>query len=70
MNKENVCKLLSQQKLLSLGTAGREFPDNSIVCFSYDNMKSVKMKNESFYRWMGFVIDRTIKSRLKIYGEL
>lgn len=36
MNKENVCKLLSQQKLLSLGTAGREFPDNSIVCFSYD----------------------------------
>lgn len=36
MTKEDICKLLSSQKLISLGTAGKEFPDNSIVCFSYD----------------------------------
>ncbi|WP_178842433.1 hypothetical protein [uncultured Treponema sp.] len=36
MKKEDVCKLLSSQKLLSLGTAGEKFLDNSIVCFSYD----------------------------------
>lgn len=36
MTREDVCKLLSSQKLISLGTAGKAFPDNSIVCFSYD----------------------------------
>lgn len=36
MTKEDVCRLLSSQKLISLGTAGERFPDNSIVCFSYD----------------------------------
>lgn len=36
MTKEDVCKLLSSQKLISLGTAGKVFPYNSMVCFSYD----------------------------------
>lgn len=36
MTKEDVCKLLSTQQFMSLGTIGKKYPDNSVVCFSYD----------------------------------
>lgn len=36
MTKENICKILSTQKMINVGTSGKDFPDNSVVCFSYD----------------------------------
>lgn len=37
MTKEKVCKLLENQKLMSVATSGGgNYPDNSVVCFSYD----------------------------------
>lgn len=37
MTREDVCGILGTQKLMSIGTMGRDYPDNSVVCFSFDN---------------------------------
>ena len=40
MTKEYVCKMLASQKLISIGTTGKDYPDNSVVCFSFDEVKT------------------------------
>lgn len=37
MEKNTVLQLLSKQTLMSLATYGKNYPDNSVVCFSYDD---------------------------------
>ncbi len=36
MDINKVSKILEHQRLMSLGTQGTDFPDNSVVCFAYD----------------------------------
>lgn len=37
MEKEEIQKILAKQTLMSVGTQGNNGPDNSIVCFAFDN---------------------------------
>ncbi len=36
MKNEEIIEILKTQKLMSIGTKGENFPDNSVVCFAYD----------------------------------
>lgn len=36
LNSENIINILEKEKLLYLGTTNSRYPDNSAVCFAYD----------------------------------
>lgn len=73
MEKEEVLQLLSKQTLMSLATYGKDHPDNSIVCFSYDEncnlyfgsyADTLKCKNIAYHNVVAITV-----GTLQIHGE-
>lgn len=73
MEKNIVLQLLSKQKLMSLATSGKDYPDNSIVCFAYDDncnlyfgsySDTLKCKNISHNKVVAITV-----GTLQIHGE-
>ena len=72
MTKEDVCKILASQKLISIGTIGKKYPDNSVVCFSFDEdcnlyfgsySDTLKCKNIAFNKHVAITV-----GTLQIHG--
>ena len=73
MEKDTVLQLLCKQTLMSLATYGKDYPDNSIVCFAYDDncnlyfgsySDTLKCKNISYNK-----VVAVTAGTLQIHGE-